>query len=87
MSVRTTFNVISFYGGGCLQLEQTLLTLPSLSIVVVSRNSRKNAGSFNRSGSETVVGVGFSKDSKYVLLPQVRVPLSESEKPETAVMV
>ena len=75
--------------GGCLQLEQTsshcchfrhfqYLMCPEIHAelpVPLTGQDQRQGFMF-----------GFSKDSKSMLLPQVSVPLSESEKPETAVI-
>ena len=70
MTAQTTFKVLSFLAG-CLQFEQTLYTLltsSSLSsLSMVSRNSRRIACSFNRSGSAAGLGVGFSEDTRSLL--------------------
>ena len=69
---------------GCLQFEQTLYTLltsSSLSsLSMVSRNSRRIACSCNtnRSGSAIGLGVGFSEDTRSLLLPQERLVFSSS---------
>ena len=80
ITARTTFKVLSFLGG-CLQLEQMLYTLALLtttslslsSLSMVPRNSQRIACSFNRSGSEAGLGVGFSEDTRSLLLPQARL--------------
>ena len=76
--------------GGCLQLEQTgshcrhfrhfqYLRCPEIHAELPALLTDQD----QRQG----LVFGFSKDSKSMLLPQVSVPLSESEKPETAVMI
>ena len=45
---------------------------------MVSRNSRKIACSFNRSGSAVGLGVGFSEDTRSLLLPQAGLVFSSS---------
>ena len=45
---------------------------------MVSRNSRRIACSFNRSGSAAGLGVGFSKDTSSLLLSQARLVFSSS---------
>ena len=86
LTARTTFKVLSFFGG-CLQLEQTLYTLALLtttslslsSLSMVSRISQRIACSLNdnRSGSAGL-GIGFSEDTRSVLLPQARLVFSSS---------
>ena len=67
---------------GSLHFEQTLYTLltsSSLSsLSMVSRNSQRIAWSFNRSGSAAGLGVGFSEDTRSLLLPQARLVFSSS---------
>ena len=45
---------------------------------MVSRNSRRIACSFNRSGSAAGLGVGFSEDIRSLLLPQAKLVFSSS---------
>ena len=52
------------------------LSLSSLSMV--PRNSQRIACSFNRPGSEAGLGVGFSEDTRSLLLPQARLVFSSS---------
>ena len=64
---------------GCLQLEQTLYTLlTSSSLSMVSRNSGRIACSLNRSESAAGLGVGFSEQTRSLLLPQARLVFSSS---------
>ena len=88
------------FSGGRLQLKQaqcTLLKSTSLSIFTVSRNLRRIAHSFiDRSGSESWLDVGSSKDTRSLLLPPARLVFSSffthrestaSETPGTVVML
>ena len=73
------------FSGGRLQLEQILCTqlksssLSSLSIFTVSINLRRIARSFiDRSGSESGLDVGSSKDTRSLLLPPTGLVFSSS---------